>query len=262
MNPDLERLVLVRSIVAGGGIVLLFALETWLPFFPGRTSRGRHALRNLALGGLNALVVFALFGGLLQRVSQWSQANSFGLFHWLGLPPWAMLAGAIVLFDGWMYWWHRAAHELPPLWRFHRMHHSDRELDVTSAVRFHTGEIAISTSLRLGVLALLGMGLPLMVLYEVILAPIIQFHHSNVRIPERLDRWLRAVIITPHVHRIHHSEIRREHDGNYGSVFSFWDRIFASWRRRENLLEMTLGLKDWRDEKWRKLPGMLKTPLR
>jgi len=258
----LEFLLPVRLAIGVASLAVLLALETWRPFFPGRTARARHAVRNLGVGLLNSLVVAALFGGLLQRVSDWSTANSFGLLHRLALPPWAAVAGAIVLFDAWMYGWHRANHVLPILWRFHRMHHTDPDLDVTSAVRFHPGEILLSTGLRLGVLALLGMSLPLLVLYEAVLTPVIQFHHSNVRIPEWLDRRLRAVVVTPHMHRIHHSELRAEHDGNYASIFSCWDRLFGSYKRRQHLREMALGLKDWQDGAWLTLPGMLKTPLR
>jgi sterol desaturase/sphingolipid hydroxylase (fatty acid hydroxylase superfamily) len=258
----LDVLLPARLAIGVAGLALLLALETWRPFFRGRTRRGRHAVRNLGIGLLNSLVVVALFGGLLTRVSDWSAAHSFGLLHRLALPPWATVVGAVVLFDAWMYGWHRANHVLPILWRFHRMHHTDPDLDVTSAVRFHPGEILLSTGLRLGVLALLGMSLPLLVLYETVLTPVIQFHHSNVRIPERLDRWLRVLIVTPRMHRIHHSELRSEHDGNYASIFSFWDRLCASYKRRENLREMPLGLKDWHDAHWLTLAGLLKTPLR
>jgi sterol desaturase/sphingolipid hydroxylase (fatty acid hydroxylase superfamily) len=259
---DTEQLAFIRGAVAVGCMGLLFALEGWLPFFGGRTGRVRHGLRNAALGVLNAALVVLLFAGPLTRVSEWVASSRFGLLHWLSLPPAATLLGAIVLFDAWMYGWHRANHRIPLLWRFHRMHHSEKDLDVTSAVRFHPGEIMLSSGLRLGVLAALGMSLPLLIIYELALAPVIQFHHSNVRLPERLDRWLRAVIVTPHMHRIHHSVLRREHDGNYASIFSFWDRLFGSYRRRENLREMPMGLRRWEGGTWQTLWGMFKTPLR
>jgi sterol desaturase/sphingolipid hydroxylase (fatty acid hydroxylase superfamily) len=161
-----------------------------------------------------------------------------------------------------MYWWHRANHELPFLWRFHRMHHSEPDLDVTTAMRFHTGEIAISSGLRCGVLVLLGMSWPMLLLYEVCMLPIIQFHHSNVRIPYGLDRALRAVIVSPNMHRVHHSVIHREHNGNYASIFSFWDRAFGSYRWRPDPEDLDIGLREWREPSWLTFWGMLKTPVR
>jgi sterol desaturase/sphingolipid hydroxylase (fatty acid hydroxylase superfamily) len=258
----LVQLAWLRAALPVACLALLVTLETWLPFFEGRAGRVRHGGRNVAWGLLNAAVVFALFTGPLQRMSDWSADKPFGLLRWLGLSPVGAAVVAIVVFDGWMYAWHRANHRIPVLWRFHRMHHSDADLDATSAVRFHTGEIVISAILRLGVLALLGMTLPMLMLYETILAPVIQFHHSNVRMPAALDRWLRAVIVSPNMHRVHHSELRREHDSNYGSIFSFWDRLLGSYRWREDLKELRMGLGRFRDEEWLTLWGMLRTPLR
>jgi len=252
----------LRSAVTLGSLALLLSLETRFPYFEGRTARGRHAARNLALALLNVAVVSLLFAGPLARVSEWSAGKPFGLLNWFSLPAGARFAGAIVLFDAWMYGWHRANHRIHFLWRFHRMHHSERDLDATTALRFHTGEIFMSTVLRLGVLALLGMSVSMLIVYEMALAPIIQFHHSNVSIPPRLDRALRTLIVSPNMHRVHHSEDRWEHDGNYASIFSFWDRLFNSYRRRKNPKELTIGLMQFREPEWLSLPGMLKTPVR
>src|SRR5215813_5385924 len=119
-------------------------------------------------------------------------------------------AAAILLFDAWMYLWHRANHQLDFLWRFHRVHHSDPEMDVTTAIRFHAGEILISSALRLAVIPLLGITNRQLLVYEMLLLPVILFHHSNVLIPERLDAILRLVIVTPAIHRVHHSRLRAE----------------------------------------------------
>lgn len=257
-----QQLFYLRGAVSAASLILLLSLETWLPFYPGRTQRVRHGVRNLFVAFLNVAVVAVAFSKPLARVSNWSEGHAFGLTHWLGLSDLGGLIVALVIFDAWMYGWHRANHRIPFLWRFHRMHHSETDLDATTAVRFHAGEIVISTALRLGVLALLGVGLRMVLIYEMVLAPVIQFHHSNVRIPSWADRALRAVIVSPNMHRVHHSELRREHDGNYASIFSFWDRLFGSYRRRENLLEMPIGLRAFRDKEWLTLWGMLKTPLR
>ena len=260
MTP--EQMLWLKRAVPVASLLLLAALEGWLPFWSGRAGRLRHYGRNVLLGALNVVLVVAVFSGPLRGVSDWVAAERFGVVHWLGLSGgWALLAG-LVLFDGWMYAWHRANHRIGFLWRFHRVHHSERDLDVTSAVRFHPGEIAMSTVLRLGVLALLGVGLPMLLVYEMALAPVIQFHHSNVRTPGWFDDALRTLIVSPNMHRVHHSELRAEHDGNYASIFSFWDRMFGSHRRRADLLAVDIGLGSFRDREWLTLAGMMRTPLR
>jgi sterol desaturase/sphingolipid hydroxylase (fatty acid hydroxylase superfamily) len=169
---------------------------------------------------------------------------------------------AVVLMDGWMYLWHRLNHRLPWLWRFHAVHHADAEMDATSAVRFHTGEIALSSVARLAVLPLLGLSVGQVLLYEALLLPVILFHHSNVRVPAALDRVLRLVIVTPWMHWVHHSEWRPETDSNFSSVLSVWDRLFGSFRLRERPGEIRLGLGMTDEHAWRTLPGMLAMPFR
>lgn len=261
---DTQQLTYLRMATTAVGLLALFALETARPFFRDRFARFRHGGRNLALGALNGMVVALLFAGPLSAAAGRARANRFGLMHWLDLPPGAALVVSIVLFDGWMYAWHRANHRVGLLWRFHRMHHTDRELDVTTALRFHTGEIAISSTLRAAVLVLLGMSFRWLIFYEIALLPVIQFHHSNVRIPYGLDRVMRGLLVSPGMHRLHHSVLRREHDGNYASIFSFWDRLFGSYRRRgqEGMRRLKIGLRRFPQPRWQTLWGMLRTPLR
>jgi sterol desaturase/sphingolipid hydroxylase (fatty acid hydroxylase superfamily) len=194
------------------------------------------------------------------QVGWWAESNRFGLLRLLSLPPALALAAAILLFDGWMYLWHRANHALGLLWRFHRVHHSDPEMDVTTAVRFHIGEILISSALRLAVIPLLGLSVWQLLVYEMLLLPVILFHHSNVQCPERLDRWLRLVLVTPALHRVHHSRRRNETDSNYSSVFSWWDRLAGSLRLRQAGQPVRFGLTEYDGEEWQKLSGLLTTP--
>jgi sterol desaturase/sphingolipid hydroxylase (fatty acid hydroxylase superfamily) len=162
--------------------------------------------------------------------------------------------------DAWMYGWHRANHRIPLLWRFHRVHHSDPRLDVTTAARFHIGEIALSSTLRLAVFPLLGVALWQALLYEALLLPIIQFHHSNVALPERWDRLLRWVIVTPNMHRVHHSRFQPETDSNYSSIFSFWDRLARTFRQVHDARSLRIGLDEWDQEEWQTVSGLLRTP--
>ena len=252
------------------GLVVLLLWESAHPFFAffgsKRRERGKHALRNLILGALNAGVIAVLFVGLWGMAAIWAAQQQIGLLHWMestwGLPTWAHLVGAILMLDAWTYVWHRLNHVLPLLWRFHRVHHHDPHVDVTTASRFHTGEIVLSSLLRVGIIVLLGVHLWELVLYEALMFAVVQFHHANVALPEDADRALRMVIVTPAMHKVHHSRWQPETDSNYSALFSFWDRIGRSFRLRKDLQTLRLGLDGWDASEDQSLTGMLRTPLR
>jgi sterol desaturase/sphingolipid hydroxylase (fatty acid hydroxylase superfamily) len=239
-------------------VAFLFWLESLVPLFarePGR--RVPHALHNISIALLNGLLTIALSGVILLAV-RWAE-QPFGLLHRLPLSGGMQLLAGFILFDLWMYLWHRMNHGLPFFWRFHRMHHSDTEMDVTTAMRFHAGELALSTLFRIAVIPLLGISLTNLLIYEIILHPVIYLHHSNVALPERLDRLLRLVVVSPNMHRVHHSDIPSETNSNYASVFSVWDRIGRTHRDRD-VRTIRYGLNLFREERWQKVPGMLATP--
>jgi sterol desaturase/sphingolipid hydroxylase (fatty acid hydroxylase superfamily) len=254
MNKELP------TISAAVSLIVLLALETWLPAAVGRRRRLRHMARNLALGLLNAALPALVAAPLLAQAAGWAEENRFGLLRMVNAPTTIVLAAAILLFDAWMYWWHRANHEIGFLWRFHRVHHSDPEMDATTAVRFHTGEILISSALRLAVIPLLGITIGQLLVYEMLLLPAIVFHHSNVRLPERLDAALRLILVTPALHRVHHSRLKIETDSNYSSVFSFWDRIAGTFRLRRSSQPVRFGLDEYEGEEWQRIAWMLATP--
>lgn len=240
-------------------LALLWSAESLAPMFKGRRQRVRHDLGNVTLGVFNAVVASGLFAGATLAVTTWSGARGYGLLHQLSLPTGLHLAAAVLLFDAWQYLWHRLNHRIPFLWRFHAVHHSDADLDASTGLRFHTGEILFSSIARLGVLPVLGLTIQELLVYETILLPVILFHHSNIRIPERHDRWMRAVVVTPRMHWVHHSDWRPETDSNYASIFSFWDRIFGSFRLRQDARTLRLGL-GLPDREWRRMRGILSMP--
>jgi sterol desaturase/sphingolipid hydroxylase (fatty acid hydroxylase superfamily) len=256
-----EYLAQYRLLIAAATLAVLWTVESVAPMFVGRRRRISHIATNLALAGINALIGVA-FAFAVLSVTQWSYANSFGLLNLTPLPAWLHWLAAIVLFDCWQYWWHRFNHRVPFLWRFHSVHHADAELDASSGVRFHTGEITLSFLVRLLVLPLLGMTLLELLLYETLSLPVILFHHSNMRIPERADRCLRWLIPTPRMHYVHHSRWRPETDSNFTSLLSVWDRLFGSFRLRANPAEISLGLDNYQEREWRCLPGLLAAPFR
>lgn len=241
----------VRAAFAVGLLAALLAWETAQPYFslfglgakPTR-SRLRHGALNLALGALNVALVALLFAGAWLAVTEWAGAHRFGVLNWLGLSTWPRIAVAFLLLDAWMYFWHWLNHRVPFFWRFHRLHHVDRAMDVTTASRFHTGEIVLSAILRLPVLALVGCRIGELALYELLLFAVVQFHHANIALPERVDCWLRLLIVTPSMHKVHHSVVRAECDSNYASLFSWWDRVFRTRRFSPAPQRIVFGVAD------------------
>ena len=252
----------VKPIAAAVALGALWFLEALIPMFEGRRDRARHYGANLVLGVANALVASALFAGAVLYVTAWAATAGFGLLHLTPLAGLSATLVAILLLDCWQYWWHRMNHEIPLLWRFHAVHHADKDLDASSGLRFHTGEIILSSVARLAVLPLLGLTIGQVLIYETILLPVILFHHSNARVPESLDRSLRWLIVTPWMHWVHHSDYQPETDSNYSSVLSVWDRLFGSFRLVPDPTALTLGLEDSGASDWRTLKGMLLMPFR
>ena len=251
-----------KPIVVATALATLWVIEGIVPMLVERKGRVSHALGNIGLGVLNAIVVSVVFAAAILAVSEGARRGGFGLLHALGAPPWLTWVLALVLLDAWMYAWHRLNHAVPLLWRFHSVHHSDEELDCTSAVRFHTGEVVLSAVARLAVVPLLGITIEQILVYETILLPVILFHHSNVRVPRGVDRWLRLIIVTPWMHWVHHSREQPETDSNFASVLSVWDRLFRSYRLRTDPRTIELGLKGYDRSRWRTLRGMLASPFR
>lgn len=250
-----------RYVVAAVLLAMLWTAESVAPMFVGRERRFAHNAANLALAAING-VIAAAFAFAILGVTEWARTREFGLLNVWPLPAWAHWLGAILSFDCWQYWWHRINHRVAFLWRFHAVHHSDADMDASSGVRFHTGEMVLSFLARLAVLPLLGLTIPELLVYEAVSLPVILFHHSNLRLSNRFDRYLRWLIVTPWMHYVHHSRWQPETDSNYTSFLSVWDRVFGSFRLREKPSEIKLGLDGWEEREWRQLPGILAAPFR
>ncbi|MEM6326960.1 MAG: sterol desaturase family protein [Bacteroidota bacterium] len=259
---DLSILQTTQAAAAFGVLVLLLLLESAHPFFElfgGRRQRGQHLLRNLALGLLNGLIVAVVFAGLWVLAAEWAEAREIGLLRLVEMPVWLHVALAVLLLDVWTYTWHRLNHRIPFLWRFHRVHHADAHMDVSTASRFHTGEIVLSSVLRIPLIVALGATAWDLVLYETLMFAVVQFHHANLALPPRLERLVSRVIVTPGMHKVHHSRWQPETDSNYSSLFSWWDRLFRTFRRRERLDEIRLGLDQFDGDET--LGDLLRMPL-
>lgn len=255
-----------QVLVAVIGLVILLLIEQAHPFFDffkgSVKEKGKHLLANMALGLTNALIISVFFVGTWLWASNWAFENGFGILNWLGLPVWAHTLGAVLLMDFWMYLWHVMNHKIPFFWRFHRVHHADPNMDVTTASRFHTGEIVFSSALRIGVILITGLYLWELLLYETVMFAVVQFHHADIALPEKLDKALRAVIVTPAMHKVHHSRWQPETDSNYSSLFSFWDRIGKTFRLHNPLKSLRIGLDEFDTEEDRKVKGLFSMPFR
>lgn len=240
---------------------ILFMLERFIPYFQPRQKAVSHSLRNLGLAAINSVVTVILFITILQFVYHWTSSNQIGLLYQLDIPSTYSFFLAFLLIDLWQYLWHRLNHQIPLLWKFHQVHHADKDMDASTALRFHPIEIAYSSLIRAGVFPVMGIQLEHLIIYELIMLPIILWHHSNIRINEFADTLLRIIIVTPHMHRLHHSDIHSETDSNYASVFSFWDRLFRSYTMRSIAHGFNLGLGNkFSIHQWNRLRGMLTIP--
>jgi len=250
--------------VAAAALVGFLLAETLFPFFrqlPSLRDRIVHDLRNLVVGAVNLLLGSLAIAYGFVCLDRWIADNGFGLLQVFELPTWLALGLAVVLLDIWTYWWHRLNHVVPLLWRLHRTHHTDTAMDVSTSVRFHTGEILLSWAARLVVVPLLGISLIQLAIYESLLLPVVLFHHSNLRLPRWIDYGLLAVIVTPAMHRVHHSRLVEETNSNYGSLLPWWDWVFGSFRLRPDLENIQYGLDEFSDPEWQTLVGMARTPL-
>ena len=269
MQAVIDILSGTQAAVSLGGLIILGVYESMHPFFDfyqqKKDNRTKHFARNLAVGAVNAVLIVALFSGLWLWATVWADNNNFGLFNWLdslipNFPTWTRLIGVILLFDLWMYLWHRINHKVPFLWRFHKVHHADPFMDVSTATRFHIGEIILSSAFRIVILIVLGMHLWELLAYEIIAIAVIQFHHANIQIPENIDRWLRRIIVTPSIHKVHHSNWQPETDSNYGTIFTFWDWILRTLRIKKNQHDIQLGLEEYAPDEEQRLKDLFKMP--
>ena len=255
----LEEFILAKRVFPLVLLGLFWSWETWRPFFGQREGRWRHAGRNLIIAVVNTVVLGLMLGNVTVAVTSWTDQHELGLLNNLGID-WPIRFGlALVLLDGWMYFWHRANHFIPFLWRFHRMHHSDRHMDVTTATRFHLGEHLGSSVLKLGLIPLVGIEIWHIVIYDTLVIAVTQLHHADISLG-RWDRWLRLVIVTPDMHKVHHSDWQPETDSNYSTVLSVWDRLFGSLRKRDDYRSFVFGLKEFTVSGWQSVVEMLKTP--
>lgn len=256
------REALIVGAVISGFAGLLFLLERLFPLRRAKYPLARRLFVNLVFAALAFTVVALTVRPAAEGMLDWTGRNAFGLLRLSVVPEPVRPFLAFLLMDLTFYWWHRANHRVPLLWRFHNIHHLDPDLDVSTAFRFHFGELAFSSAFRVAQIGLLAPSPWAYAAYELVFQANTLFHHSNVRLPIRVERLLNRLLVTPRMHGIHHSQVPGETNSNYSSVFSFWDRLHCTLRLNIPQGEIDIGIPGYAGERDNHLGNALLAPFR
>ena len=254
----------IRLVVFLSLLFVLLLVERVRPKRVSELLRSTRWPANIGLLLIGALLVRVTLPVVAVAVSLFAQQQQFGLLNQWDWPLWVKWIIAILILDLAIYWQHRLFHKIPALWALHQVHHSDLELDVTSALRFHPFEIFLSMLIKMAVVMMFGLPPVAVLLFEIILNGTAMFNHANIALPTVVDRWLRYFIVTPDMHRIHHSVEREEMQRNFGFCLTWWDFLFRSYRAEPNSPQesMLLGLKSTRKASQLTLIKLLAWPFR
>lgn len=247
------------------GVFSLVALwEAAAPRRPRSLGRWRRWPSNLGIVVLNTALLRALFPLAAVALALNMSSSGWGLFNLVGLPIWLEVILAVVILDAAIYLQHVMFHAVPVLWRLHRMHHTDLDYDVTTGARFHPIEIILSMLIKLSVVSVLGASPVAVIIFEVLLNATAMFNHGNIRLNLALDKVLRLFIVTPDMHRVHHSVVQCETNSNFGFNMPWWDRLFGTYKAQPQAGHdgMTIGINIFRDPEQQRLDQMLLQPFR
>lgn len=258
-----------EPIVRFGLFSLAFAaIAAWEALAPRRAptvAKSRRWLGNLGIAALSSALVRLAFPLAAVGMAAFASSNGWGVLNHFGVPPWLAVPLAVIALDFVIWLQHVIVHAVPALWRLHRVHHADLDFDLTTGLRFHPIEIALSMGIKFAAIVVLGPPVLAVLVFEVLLNLTSMFGHANVRLPAALDRVLRWVVVTPEMHRVHHSVEDDETNSNFGFNLPWWDRLFGTYRDqpRAGHAAMELGIRDHRDpDEVIRLPGLLMLPLR
>ncbi|MCI0749327.1 MAG: sterol desaturase family protein [Nevskiales bacterium] len=252
----------LRLAAFGGVLAFVLLLEVRWPQRPGPMQRRPRWVANLGLVALDTVLVRLLLPLGAIGVALWVERTGTGFLNAVGWPVAVEAVLAFLALDALIYWQHRIFHKVPAFWRLHRVHHSDLEFDATTALRFHPAEILLSMLIKMAAVALLGAPAVAVVVFEIALNGTAMFNHANLRLPPAVDRVLRLMVVTPDMHRVHHSVHRVEHDTNFGFNLPWWDRLFGSYtpQPREGHTGMRIGLQQFRTPDAQGLVALLTQP--
>ena len=215
---------LIRALLFWGGVLFFLVIELLVPYRVSTVSKVKRWINNIALTAFNSLILQLVFAGAVVRTAMYVTTHQLGVLNMVALPSWIKLLATVAFMDFMLYIWHLLNHEVPFLWRFHRVHHSDLNMDVSTATRFHIGELAMSAVIKISLVFFLGASLLGVLIFESVLVLCAQFHHSSLKVPGWLEAVFWILFVPPSMHRIHHSVVIKERNTNYGTIFSTWDR--------------------------------------
>lgn len=262
----MEHEVLIRFSIFAGLFALFAVIEALIPRRARTQPRSTRWVTNWAIVLLDTLTLRLLAVALpLLAVGAAIDAGNqgWGLMNQMDFPFWVKVLATVLIFDFTIWLQHLITHKIPILWRIHRVHHADRDIDVTTAIRFHPVEIVLSMLLKIGLVYLLGPPAVGIIAFEIILNGTAMFNHANIKLPQPVDSVLRKFLVTPDMHRVHHSDRRKEHDSNYGFALSIWDRMFRTYvaQPQKGHEDMTIGL-EWQDDRPSRLGWSLALPFK
>ena len=252
----------IRLAFFAGIFALVAIAEVFAPRRKLVVSKQKRWINNILLSIINTIVLRLVFPLLPVGVALFYTEKGWGIFNFIHLPLWLAVIGGVVLLDLTIYFQHKMFHLVPVFWRLHKVHHIDQDIDVTTGLRFHPLEMILSMIIKMTAIAAIGAPAVSVVIFEILLNGTTMFNHGNLYIPLAADSIIRLLIVTPDMHRVHHSVIVKETNSNYGFNFSWWDRLFGTYRPQpeNDHLQMKIGLNGYHEPKFLQLMPMLLVP--
>jgi len=250
----------VRTLLTLFGFALFLSFELLIPYRKPSVSKTGRWVHNMALTLFNSVLLYLLVAALIVHIAQYVTVNRLGVLNLVAIPRWAKILIAVLIMDFVIYVWHLLNHVMPFFWRFHRVHHSDLNMDVSTSTRFHIGELVMSAIIKISLIFFLGAELIAVVIFESLLVFCAQFCHSSLRVARRLDNILWVLFVPPSMHRIHHSVVIKERNTNYGTILSVWDRWLGTLRKDVDQAKIRIGVGAYSNPEELKLGRLLIMP--
>lgn len=263
MSTVLANEPTIRLAVFVGVLAIMAVWEILAPRRSFTVTRAQRWPGNLGIVLIDTVLLRLIFPTAAVGFAMLGEARGWGLVGLLGEPSWLTVIGGVLMLDLVIYLQHVLFHAVPSLWRLHRVHHTDLGFDVTTGLRFHPLEILLSMVIKFGAIAAIGVPAVAVLIFEIVLNATSMFNHGNVRVPKAVDRWLRLIVVTPDMHRVHHSIVRNETNSNFGFNFPWWDRWLGTYRAQPAAghSAMTIGIEQFRQARDLRLDRLLMQPL-
>lgn len=251
----------IRMFLFMGGLLIFLIWELLAPYRHVTVSKLKRWIINLAFTGFNNIILSLLFAATITQACQYVSVNRLGILNSIEVPYWQKILITILILDFMLYIWHLLNHVVPFFWDLHRVHHCDLNMDVSTATRFHIGELAISKVITIFLILFLGVDLYGLFLFETLVIMATQFHHSSLKIPVWFEKIFWILFVPPSMHRIHHSVVIKERDSNYGIILSVWDRILGTLLTNIDQTEIRIGVGSYQKQEKLNFHHLLIMPL-